>query len=62
MPFAAQIQVLSTPVQHLLNRGNNHSAIVIWLSLSILAIAWTSAQAEALSGGGPGDICASSRI
>ncbi|AMK74970.1 MULTISPECIES: hypothetical protein [Methylomonas] len=52
MPFAAQIQVLSKPVEYLLSGSD---ALLAWLGISLLAVAWTSAQADALRGGPPWD-------
>ncbi|WP_020481346.1 hypothetical protein [Methylomonas sp. MK1] len=50
MPFAAQIQVLSKPVEYLLCGSD---AMLAWLGVSMLAVAWTSVQADALRGGVP---------
>ena len=50
MPFSAQLQGLSKPVQYLLDGDD---AMPIWLALCALAAAWSSTQAETLRGGAP---------
>lgn len=53
MPLAAQIQAVGTPVRKIIEGGSASYSMAAWLMMSLVAIAWTAVQADALRGGAP---------
>ncbi|QSA98277.1 hypothetical protein [Methylococcus sp. EFPC2] len=53
MPLAVQIQAAGTPVRKIVEGGSASYSVAAWLTMSLVAVAWTAVQADALRGGAP---------